>query len=468
MKVVLADPPRREAYYDNSYPNIGILYLISYLRKYSQVPVETVYLEGDCTIQEHLELIAKHKPDIYGLSFAFWTKQLAYKTINAVKERFPDLLVVCGGPEPTANCESVFENCNVDACVLSEGEETFTELVATVARDGDISALHGLALRNPDGSISRTPKRDFISDLDDIPLPAWELVDLNNYNGMHINKATPQTHMLVSRGCPFDCNFCSNPVWKFNKPWVRMRSPENIASEVKVLYEKGAREIYMTSDEFNVSAKWALDVCTAIKALNYNDLYFQCNLRADKVNDELVDAFKSINLWMVHLGIESGNDKTLSGIGKHVTLEQIERTCTLLQSRGVEVFGFVMLFHAWEEQGELRWETPDDVKNTLLFCRSLLSRKLIQYMSWQVATPMPGSRLHKLAQQYCLIPDKDISGVWAHNLLLPGIGQKDVQKMLRLGMIMKNIYLVKNGNINFSHVDRIWRNMKVLLGRYVG
>jgi anaerobic magnesium-protoporphyrin IX monomethyl ester cyclase len=468
MKIVLADPPRKESHYDNSYPNIGILYLISYLRKYCQTPLELVYLEGDCTLEQHLNFVEAQRPDIYGLSFAMWTADLAYKTLSAVKQRLPQTLTICGGPEPTANHQLVFQNSTVDICVLGEGEATLNQLVEALASGGDLRQVPGLALRQEGAEALTTPKRQLIADLEEIPLPAWDLVDLAKYSGMHINKSSPQTHMLVSRGCPFDCNFCANPVWKLNKPWVRMRQPSSIAAEVKLLYDKGVREIYMTSDEFNVSEKWSLEVCQAIKSLGLRDLYFQCNLRADNVSEKLAQAFSGINLWLIHLGIESGNQRTLDGIGKHITIEQIERTCRIMQAANIKVFGFVMLFHAWEENGVLQFETPADVHKTLDFCRRLLSRKLIQYMSWQVATPMPGSRLHATAKKFNLIPDKKITGVWAQNLLLPGVKTDEVKKALRRGMLLKNYYLLKNGNINLSHFSRALRNLKVIFGRQHG
>jgi radical SAM superfamily enzyme YgiQ (UPF0313 family) len=465
MRILLADPPRKEQYYDLSYPNIGILYLISYLREHFQGELEVRYLEGQASLDDHLAAIAEFKPDIYGISFALWTARLAQRTINQVKERYPSLITICGGPQPTAAHEQVMADSAVDYCCLGEGEQTFLEFAQTVARGEQVPAdVAGLARRGQGGEISLTPKRSFIKELDDIPLPAWDLVDFAKYPGMHIHQAIPQTHILVSRGCPFDCNFCANAVWKYNKPWVRLRSPANIALEVELLYQRGIREIYMTSDEFNVTEKWALEVCAALEKLGHQDLYFQCNIRADRVSPELARAFKRINLWMVHLGIESGNQRTLDGIGKHVTLEQVERACTHFQEAGLSIFGFVMLFHAWEEDGRLTWETPEDVDQTFRFCRRLLSKKLIDYMSWQVATPMPGSRLWQTARKHNLIPDKVIEDVWSQNMLLPGVCESQVKAKLRKGMLLKNFYLLKNGKINLRHVDRIGRNLRVLLG----
>jgi len=461
----LADPPQREDHYDLSYPNLGIMYLTSYLRRHSPVPVDVQYLQGFTDLEGHLREIERTAPQIYGLSFALWTSQLAYRTLEAVRQRFPKLPIICGGPQPTSAYQEALAEGRADVCVLGEGENTMLDLVQHF-RTGQpaLTDIPGIAFRNPSGKVVVTEKRAFIKDISTIPLPAWDMVDLAPYTGMHINRASPQTHILVSRGCPFDCNFCANPVWKYNKPWVRTRSPENIAEEVELLYKKGVREIYMTSDEFNVTEKWSVDVARAIEALGHQDMYFQANVRADVFTEEIAKAFRSINLWMVHLGIESGNQRTLDGIGKRTTTEQVENACRLLRAQGISVFGFVMAFHAWEEEGRLCWETPQDVNRTLKFCHRLLSKGLIQYMSWQVATPMPGSRLHKVAERYGLLPTREINNPWTHNMLLPGIGPGEVRWAVRKGMLLKDFYLVKNGHLNLKHLWRARTNLRVLVG----
>lgn len=465
MRIILADPPRREQHYDLSYANLGILYLIGSLKFHLKESVEVMYLEGHCTLQEHLDAIADFEPDLYGLSFALWTKRLAYRVMNEVKTRFPDLPVACGGAMPTAAPEDVLKNSRADLCVMGEGEECILDLAKYCRKEiPDLKDIAGIAFRNSRGEIEITEKRPFIADIDQIPMPAWSIVDFDKYHGMHIRKKSPQTHLLVSRGCPFDCNFCSNPVWKYNKPWLRARSASHIAAEIELLYGLGVREIYLSSDEFNFSETWALDVCDAIAALSHKDLYFQCNIRADIMTEDLALAFSRINLWMVHLGIESGNQRTLDGVGKKVTLRQISDACRVLKKFKIKVFGFVMLFHAWEENGVLCWESPADVNNTLVFCRKLLSGKLIDYMSWQVASPMPGSRLWKLAVQHNLLPAHDVDTVWKQNLMLPEVAPRDVQWALRKGIVLKDFYLIKNGNINWRHMDRVWSNLKLLAG----
>jgi radical SAM superfamily enzyme YgiQ (UPF0313 family) len=282
---------------------------------------------------------------------------------------------------------------------------------------------------------------------------------------MHIKRAEPQTYVSASRGCPFDCWFCSNPIWKESKPWVRSRGAASVAAEVELLYHRGAREIYLAADEFNLNYEWPLEVARAIQALGHPDLYFQCDVRADKVTDELAREFIKMNLWMVHIGIESGNQQTIDGLQKRITLEQVMDSCRLFRAHGIHVFGFMMLYHAWEDQdGRLRWETPADVDNTLRFCRRLLRERLVNYMSWQVATPYPGSRLWQTAKKHGLLLDR-VGDARQTGMLLPGVTDRDIRRSLRRGYILKDWYALRSGHIGWKQVARIRQNLAVVLGQ---
>jgi radical SAM superfamily enzyme YgiQ (UPF0313 family) len=270
----------------------------------------------------------------------------------------------------------------------------------------------------------------------------------------------------VSRGCPFDCGFCSNPIWKESKPWVRLRGPQSIAEEVETLYQRGIREVYLSADEFNVNFDWPIEVARALQKLGHDDLYFQVNVRADKVNEELVSEFQKMNLWMVHLGVESGNQRTIDGLKKHIELDQVVNACRMFQAQGIKVFGFFMLYHAWEEDGKLVYESPTEVDKTFEFARRLLNDGLINYMSWQVATPYPGSRLWKTALKFGLLFDSHRFGdVREEAMNLPNVSEKDVRHSLRKGYIIKTWYALKSGNIGWKHITRARQSLAVILGQ---
>lgn len=471
MKVVLADPPKKERGYNLTYPSLALTHLIGYAREHFEAGQHAFhYLEGFCNIKEHLAVLKELKPDFYGTTVAAITSDLAYQTIKAVRREFPKLPIVCGGPHATALPEDIFARSVADLCVRGEGEVTFVELLDYFSGRGkQLSDINGLAVRGANGQVVLTPRRGFIKDLNSVPFPAWDLVkDFNAYSGMHFRKASPQSYVLCSRGCPFDCNFCSNPVWKESKPWVRLRQPDKIAQEIRWLYQLGVREIYLGADEFNVSEAWAEEVCDRIARLDcHKNLFFHIDARADKMTPRLAQKLAAINVWLAHLGIETGNQKTLEGIGKKVTLEQITEACRMMRSAGISVFGFIMLFHAWDDKhGKLCWETVEDVDRTIRFARNLFRQGLIQYCSWQVATPWPGSRLWTTALRHKLVADaKAYRGIRTAAMNLPGVSESDVKRAVRRGVWLKTYYALRAGNLNWRET---WRRGSESIKNMVG
>jgi radical SAM superfamily enzyme YgiQ (UPF0313 family) len=292
--------------------------------------------------------------------------------------------------------------------------------------------------------------------------PAWDLVDFTKYD-IPVRKKYPVSYLLPSRGCPYNCVFCSNPVWKIKKPWLRLRDPKNIAAEVKYLYERGVREIYIRSDTFNANINWAISVCEEIERMKLKDVFFQCNLRANSFNEELARKLRAINCWLVHIGIESGNNRVLAGINKGITIENVIQTCKTLKKYGIQVYGFFMLYNIWEENGILKYETTQEVEQTLRFARNLLKKKLIKYMSWSIANPVIGSRLHDIALKHNLFTPQNphSSGVI---FKIPIVPKKEVLMSLRKGIALQLWNGVINAQINIRSRKRLLRKIKILVG----
>jgi len=469
MKVILADPPALSRSYDASYPNLGLLYLAGFLRaKMKDSPPEIEYLGPKHTLSSHLDCLKKARPQVYGISFSSKTAQLAYETISSVKQALPSTWVVAGGAHPTAQPFQVMEQAPCDVCAVGEGELTFNEIVDAVSHTAtpDLSAIDGIVYRR-NGAVVRNKTRAFITHLDDVPYPAWDLIDFKDFPGMHLKKQPVESSLLISRGCPYDCAFCSNPVWKSTKPWLRHRSAQNICGEIELLYDRGVREIYLSSDELNFNERWARELCQAIINLNHRDVYFQCNMRADKVTDELARLLSEMNCWMVHLGMESGNNRVLQGLGKHVTVEQIETAARTLSKRQIKVFAFMMLFNVWEEGGELRWERADEVENSISMMKRLFREKAIHYMSWQFSTPMPGSRLYDIAKRHGLFnddPEQIMAHFDEHNVAMriPGLSEGSMRWKIKKGIMLKDWFMLRSGNISLRHMWRAWENLKAL------
>ncbi len=453
LKVVFADPPfgresKGEAVTES--PNLGILYIIGYAKK--RLPqVEFYYLEPFLSVKEHLEKVSEIKPDVYAISFTTPRRELALETVSNVKKLGLKMLMVAGGAHPTIDPQDVLNSAKVDVCIIGEGEETTYELLKRILANQSITDVAGTVNAQKNNGM-----RPLLKGIDF--LPAWEMIDFENYD-IAVSRKKRMAYLLPIRGCPNYCTFCSNPVWKLEKPWVRQRSPQSIAEEVNYLYGRGIREIYLRSDTFNVDIKWCLQVCSEIDKLHLKGMVFQCNLRADKLNDELAQKLHDIHVWLVHIGIESANDRVLKGIGKNVTQADNVRTLELLRKYGIKVYGFLMLYNAWETNGKLEYETPEEVSNTLAFAKKCLNENLIEYISWSITNPLIGSKLHAIAQKFDIASYNVKIG---NCMRLPGISEEQMVEHVKQGMILQLLNGIQKGMITKTNKRAAQKAAKVL------
>jgi radical SAM superfamily enzyme YgiQ (UPF0313 family) len=463
VKIVLADPPNvKTPWLISNHPNLGILYLASYLREALE-GIEVHYLDAFLSLKEHLKRLEQIQPDVYGLSFSTMREQDAFTTSRAVKKRFDSLPIICGGPYPTVMAEKILKNHPIDVCVKGEGELTLVELVEVFKDQRRLDDVAGIAFKR-NGQVVATDKRTLIPELDAIPIPAWDLIDFQKYTGNYQFMAKPSTVMITSRGCPFECVFCANAVWKLSKPWMRLRGPQNICDEITLLYEMGIREISIRSDEFNPVLPWAIDVCRAIQRLGLKDLFFQGNIRADKITDELAREMKKCNFWLVQLGIESGNQRTLNGIGKNITLKQVVEGCQLLKRHAIKVYGYIMIYHAWEENGTFCHETAEEVDQTLNFVRWMHKRKLLDYMSFSTTTPIRGSRLFEIARRHNMLKQNQTTTDLSEFAMdLPNISAKAMKRSRRRGLMLQTLMNLQSGHNNLLDWGKNWHKIKTFI-----
>jgi len=453
LRIVLADPPLKDDYYAYYHPTMGILYLIGVLQsRFSPTDVDVHYLQGFETLDSHLKEIETLSPHIYGISFKTQVARLAFKTINAVKERFPQITVVAGGAHPSAMPEDVLRNSATDACFIGECENSFVKAVESAA-NGKIrfEEIPGIVFQE-NGALVSNPVGPLIGNLDTIPLPAWETIDFKRFTGMPYMKRHPYVGVTVSRGCPYKCTFCSEPVWRRDgKPSFRARSTRSIAEEIRYLYERGAREIRLWCEELNADPVWAEDMLKQVGDLELHDLLFSCNIRGDKMPVGLADAMRYANVWMVNMGMESASNRTLSGINKQVTVEEIESCCRILAERGIKIMGYFQFFLAWEEDESLHWETEEDAKNTINWALNLHKRGLLHFMGTTISTPRPASPLWDLAHKHDLMkaPPGTPFPYLAEGMKLPGVKSYQVKKTILRAYLAKARIGLRTAGINF-------------------
>jgi len=459
MKILLAYSPDRLVHKRGEeegaiYPPLGIMYIASYLRgKISDVNVSLLDA-ATLTPQEFVQGVKQIDPDILGLSFPTMSARAAFVSSRLIKSELPHVPIIGGGPHATAMPRQCIEEGNMDVVVIGEGEITFTELVQAfrkkfLFKKESLKDVKGIAFKYGN-EIFMTPPRVFIRNLDEIPFPARDLMDILDYPGYHYVKRIPDTEILSSRGCPWTCTFCANCVWRVSAPRVRLRSPQNIVDELEEIMNKyKIKEVFDYCDEFNALPKWSIEVCREIQKRRL-DLSWKTALRVDRVTDELARELSNSGLWLALIGIESANVETLKGTKKGTTPDQAVKACSILKKHGIKILGYFMSFNVWEENGFLKYEDIEMSMKTYKLAKNLVDKKLLDYLTFSITTPWPGSELYNIARRHGLISEYNYDQWTAHEVVmnLPGVSQQDIKKLKSKSIMLQAKCLLLNGGIN--------------------
>ncbi len=453
LKIAFADPPLGSGFSnDFSYPNIGILYLISYINRKFSSEVDCLYLESFLCLKDHISKVVDYRPDIYGISFSSFHRNQAYDTLKKLRTYLPNTVFLCGGPHATALPDEVLQNSPTDACVIGEGEETLTEIVQHMLngdKKDDVLSVQGSIVKGLDRKYFKG-LRPLIDNLDLIPLPEWNRIIPKRYPGLHYYKNRNQGCILPSRGCPYRCIFCSNPVWQGYSKKVRFRSANNILYEIGILKRMGIREIYLKSDSLNCNLAWAKSVLNTFSQSSIiNDMTFQCDLRADQIDAELTFLLRNANMWLVHIGIESISSRVLEGISKGITFDQVINALKLLKKEHIKVKANMTIYHLWPEGDNFVCENSAEVEKSYNFIKKMYKEKMISYNTWQLIKPIPGSKLYKLLYYKQMI--RDFDNIYRDDRISInriGIKDEEIKKWLRYGIVLKNVNLIKNSPLS--------------------
>lgn len=366
----------------------GILYLAAYIKK-NEYPSEIniIDLRGrSFTKQQISSEIEKFKPDLIGISSLSTESTPTHELVGICKQVLPNVPVVIGGPYASAEWQYVLEDAKVDYCIVGEGEKNFLEFLKTMGDGHDPGGMPGVASRDGSGKSFLNDSLSFIANLDDIPFPAYELINIEEYScranshlpAFDINKRF--TQMFTSRGCPYRCTFCHNI---FGKK-IRYRSLGNTLDEIDWLINTyGIEEIHFEDDSFNMDLKHAKNVCMEIIKRKYNLRFaFPNGIRADHVDEELVDLFSRMGVYSVAYGIESASKAIRTRIKKALDLDKLNKAISLTARRGIVVSGFLMV--------GFPNETDEEIEETILFaCRSELHIATVSRV-----IPFPGTELY--------------------------------------------------------------------------
>jgi anaerobic magnesium-protoporphyrin IX monomethyl ester cyclase len=380
-RVLLVDPylardDPMERKFVELYPSLGILTLAAYLRA-RKVDVAVVDLTFARDTRPVSTTIRNFAPDIVGVH----TKTLTLERSLAIGElaHSAGAFAVAGGPDAATRPGTYLESA-FDAVALAEGEETLTELARCVPTGVDPRGIAGLAIRDG-GTVVRGPPRPFLASLDDLPLPAWDLIDLERYLSVW-QKATGDRRMavLTSRGCPFDCAWCSKPT--FGRSY-RQQSVGRVLDELRALRDRYHVDyVRFCDDVFGIQRSWLEDLLDRMLGEELG-LRFECLARVDLLKPDLLARMRRAGLERVYVGVESGSQRMLDTMNRGTKLVQVERAAEALRAEGIRQFWFLMLGYPGE--------TIEDIEATL----QLFRRFSPEEYSVSIAVPVPGTRFYE-------------------------------------------------------------------------
>ncbi|MBU1164136.1 B12-binding domain-containing radical SAM protein [Patescibacteria group bacterium] len=372
---------------------LGISYIAALLMKKGyQVKVLDNLLEN-LEFQEIEEYIRDYNPDIVGISATTVDIYQGFQIAKITKKINKNMLLVIGGHHVTTLPEETVKNENVDVVVVGEGEQTALELVEAVKNKKSFKEIKGLYYKEND-QIVFTGQRELIENLDILPFPARELLEMGEYTLSATRKRVQGKAgaVITSRGCPFNCNFCCKKV--FGRT-MRYRSAENIVAEIELIMDKyDIKEISFIDDAFTINRKHVINVCNLLIEKKLN-LSWVCHSRVDCLDDELLKIMKKAGCHSIAFGIESGDQKVLDSIGKQTTLEKAREVITLTKKYKISsLCGFMI--------GNLG-ETKETVMKTIKFARELDCT----FANFAILVPLPGSKVFDIAKEKGLIDDKN-------------------------------------------------------------
>ncbi|MCL6106474.1 MAG: B12-binding domain-containing radical SAM protein [Actinobacteria bacterium] len=298
---------------------------------------------------------------------------------SLVRRAAPEARSVAMGIHPSALPGSCFEmDENLDMVIRGEPEYTIRD-TALALRDGvDLASVAGLSWRDGEGRIHENDRRLFIEDLDELPFPAWDLIDTGLYRLPFSN----ERFLLVAtaRGCPYGCTFCANKIYYGAR--LRKRSAGRIVDEMQWVAEQfGVRNFLFWSESFTNDQEYAIETANEIKRRDPG-FSWVCNSRVDTVSPELLKAIKEAGCWMIGFGIESGNQQVLDSVRKGTTLKQSADAVRMAHEAGLEVTGHCVL--------GFPGETEETMQQTIDFTRFLK----LDYVQFYCAVAFPGSKLY--------------------------------------------------------------------------
>ncbi|HWZ13965.1 MAG TPA: radical SAM protein [Mucilaginibacter sp.] len=370
------------------YPPLGTLIAAAVMREndYRVSLFDSMFVANPDEVIDALEKSSPKFFVIYDDGFNYLTKmcltnmrEAAFRMCGLAKAA--GCTVIVSSSDATDRYDSYLKE-GADFVIIGEAEHTLLELVNAVEHDfGDFSGINGLAYIK-EGEMVKTAGRPVFKDLDSLPLPAWDLVDMELYRQTWIKHAGYfSLNMSTTRGCPFKCNWCAKPIYgnRYNS-----RSPENVVEEIKLLKQDFQIDhIWFCDDIFGLKPGWVLEFARLLQKEKIQ-IRFKIQSRADLLaHEDTVKALAASGCENVWIGAESGSQKILDAMDKGITINQIRLATQLMKKHRIKPSFFIQFGYPGEVKA--------DINQTIRMINELLPFEI----GISVSYPLPGTSFYE-------------------------------------------------------------------------
>ncbi|MBU0758259.1 MAG: B12-binding domain-containing radical SAM protein [Nanoarchaeota archaeon] len=383
--IFLIAPPTRS--YTQRMP-LGLMTISSFLssKGHDNHILDYKGIDGKAAYKRIQKAINASQPSFIGITSLISEVGIVKKICEYTRKVSPKTTIILGGPHPSI-CPEHFVDTKVpfDYTVVGEGEITFYELVDAIQNKKDIKKVDGVAYLYNKNKLVYTKPRELIKDLDILPFPAYDKIDMKYYTRPNVWAIRPiylsSFNMFTSRGCPFNCNFCVAHTIFGRK--VRFMSPEKVADHIEYVLKKFRIDgLYFADESFTVNKERIYKIFNILKKRKILFVW-GCETRVNLLDEKLLRYMKNNGCLQIDFGIESGSDRMLKIMNKGTTVDQIRKIGNICKR--------IRLRHLANMMINIPGETIDDINLSVRLAKDMRYNVVF----WNTYTPFPGSNFGK-------------------------------------------------------------------------
>jgi len=325
MRIAVVAPPYPLE--EHPAPPLGVTYVAAAFEAVGAEVKIFDYIVSNYSKENLHKQLESFRPDAVGATSVTMNFYNARQIIHDVKDYDPEIITIMGGPHVSFTADETLRRYpEIDLIVIGEGEDTITELTPVLKQKGRWRDIRGIAYRNGDDIIV-TDRRDFIGDIDRIPLPARHLLPISRYRALGF-----PVSIITGRGCPYSCIFCLGRKMVGSK--IRKRNPALVLDEIEEILGYGFDRINIADDLFTADRERVKEICAGIRRRSLN-FKWSAFARVDTVSQEVLDLMARVGCDCVSFGVESGNAEMLKRIKKGIKLEHAVAAVEMCRRAGI-------------------------------------------------------------------------------------------------------------------------------------